>query len=136
MPSPITVPNQDIPGVIALTLFEDYIYWTDGKTKSLSRVHKTSGADRLSLINSWHAITDIQVYHSYRQPDGNYSFHDFHNASTSFSRISYFYYFKFRYDFIIDKNDRIPLFSFNLYDDASSYQALLLQSMIRSSIIV
>ncbi|KAL1785367.1 low-density lipoprotein receptor-related protein 1B [Sigmodon hispidus] len=63
------VPNQDIPGVIALTLFEDYIYWTDGKTKSLSRVHKTSGADRLSLINSWHAITDIQVYHSYRQPD-------------------------------------------------------------------
>ncbi|XP_040330903.1 low-density lipoprotein receptor-related protein 1B isoform X2 [Herpailurus yagouaroundi] len=64
-----TVPNQDIPGVIALTLFEDYIYWTDGKTKSLSRAHKTSGADRLSLINSWHAITDIQVYHSYRQPD-------------------------------------------------------------------
>uniref|UniRef100_A0A2K5KTH0 LDL receptor related protein 1B n=1 Tax=Cercocebus atys TaxID=9531 RepID=A0A2K5KTH0_CERAT len=63
------VPNQDIPGVIALTLFEDYIYWTDGKTKSLSRAHKTSGADRLSLINSWHAITDIQVYHSYRQPD-------------------------------------------------------------------
>ncbi|XP_011894048.1 PREDICTED: low-density lipoprotein receptor-related protein 1B [Cercocebus atys] len=63
------IPNQDIPGVIALTLFEDYIYWTDGKTKSLSRAHKTSGADRLSLINSWHAITDIQVYHSYRQPD-------------------------------------------------------------------
>ncbi|ELK04590.1 Low-density lipoprotein receptor-related protein 1B [Pteropus alecto] len=54
------VPNQDIPGVIALTLFEDYIYWTDGKTKSLSRAHKTSGADKLSLINSWHAITDIQ----------------------------------------------------------------------------
>ncbi|XP_010122216.1 PREDICTED: very low-density lipoprotein receptor, partial [Chlamydotis macqueenii] len=63
------VPNQDIPGVIALTLFEDYIYWSDGKTKSLSRAHKTSGSDRLSLINSWHTITDIQVYHSYRQPD-------------------------------------------------------------------
>ncbi|XP_048808618.1 low-density lipoprotein receptor-related protein 1B isoform X3 [Lagopus muta] len=63
------VPNQDIPGVIALTLFEDYIYWTDGKTKSLNRAHKTSGLDRLLLINSWHTITDIQVYHSYRQPD-------------------------------------------------------------------
>ncbi|XP_032921166.1 low-density lipoprotein receptor-related protein 1B-like [Catharus ustulatus] len=63
------VPNQDIPGVIALTLFEDFIYWTDGKTKSLSRAHKTSGSERLSLINSWHTITDIQVYHSYRQPD-------------------------------------------------------------------
>ncbi|XP_064419902.1 low-density lipoprotein receptor-related protein 1B [Latimeria chalumnae] len=63
------VPNQDIPGVIALTLFEDYIYWTDGKMKSLTRAHKNSGTDRMSLINSWHAMTDVQVYHSYRQPD-------------------------------------------------------------------
>ncbi|XP_069472627.1 low-density lipoprotein receptor-related protein 1B isoform X1 [Ambystoma mexicanum] len=63
------VPIQDVMGVIALTMFEDFIYWTDGKTKSLSRAHKTSGTERVSLINSWHAITDIQVYHSYRQPD-------------------------------------------------------------------
>nr|XP_033800021.1 low-density lipoprotein receptor-related protein 1B [Geotrypetes seraphini] len=63
------VPNQDIPGIIALTLFEDYIYWTDGKAKSLSRAHKTSGAGKVSLLNSWHVITDVQVYHSYRQPD-------------------------------------------------------------------
>lgn len=76
----LAVPNQDIPGVIALTLFEDYVYWTDGKTKSLSRAHKTSGAGRLSLVNSWHAITDIQVYHSYRQPDGNCSLHAFLTA--------------------------------------------------------
>lgn len=61
--------------MIALTLFEDFVYWTDGKTKSVNRAHKTSGADKVSLINSWHAITDIQVYHSYRQPDGKYFHH-------------------------------------------------------------
>ncbi|XP_051787046.1 low-density lipoprotein receptor-related protein 1B [Erpetoichthys calabaricus] len=61
--------NQDIQGVIGLTLFEDYIYWTDGKTKTLNRAHKTSGAGKISLLNSWHAITDIQVYHALRQPD-------------------------------------------------------------------
>uniref|UniRef100_A0A803TQP0 LDL receptor related protein 1B n=1 Tax=Anolis carolinensis TaxID=28377 RepID=A0A803TQP0_ANOCA len=63
------VPNQHILGVIALTLFEDYIYWTDGKTKAVNRAHKTSGEDKVALINSWHAITDIQMYHSYRQPN-------------------------------------------------------------------
>ncbi|XP_041434027.1 low-density lipoprotein receptor-related protein 1B-like [Xenopus laevis] len=63
------VPNQDVQGVIALTLFEDYIYWTDGKTKSLNRAHKTSGENKASLINSWHAILDIEIYHAYRQPD-------------------------------------------------------------------
>ncbi|XP_069812693.1 low-density lipoprotein receptor-related protein 1B-like, partial [Dendropsophus ebraccatus] len=63
------VHNREIQGVIALTLFEDYIYWTDGKTKSLSRAHKTSGADKTLLLNSWHTISDIEVYHAYRQPD-------------------------------------------------------------------
>lgn len=66
----IAVPNQHVLGVIALTLFEDYIYWTDGKTKTVNRAHKISGADKVALINSWHAITDIQVYHSFRQPNG------------------------------------------------------------------
>ncbi|MGH0132653.1 UNVERIFIED_CONTAM: hypothetical protein FKN15_051430, partial [Acipenser sinensis] len=63
------VPNQDIQGVIGLTVFEDYLYWTDGKSKSINRAHKTSGAERMSLLNSWLAITDIQVYHPFRQPD-------------------------------------------------------------------
>ncbi|XP_033870304.3 low-density lipoprotein receptor-related protein 1B-like isoform X1 [Acipenser ruthenus] len=63
------VPNQDIQGVIGLTVFEDYLYWTDGKSKSINRAHKTSGAERMSLLNSWLTITDIQVYHPFRQPD-------------------------------------------------------------------
>uniref|UniRef100_A0A3Q2Y480 Low density lipoprotein receptor-related protein 1Ba n=1 Tax=Hippocampus comes TaxID=109280 RepID=A0A3Q2Y480_HIPCM len=59
--------------VMALTLFEDFIYWTDGKSKSLRRVHKTTGAQGLELLNSWQAIKSIKVYHSLRQPEGTKS---------------------------------------------------------------
>uniref|UniRef100_A0A8C9TUU4 Low density lipoprotein receptor-related protein 1Ba n=1 Tax=Scleropages formosus TaxID=113540 RepID=A0A8C9TUU4_SCLFO len=63
------VPNQDVHGVTGLTLFEDYMYWTDGKSKSLNRAHKTSGAETVELLSSWQAITDIRVHHPFRQPD-------------------------------------------------------------------
>ncbi|KAI2660780.1 Low-density lipoprotein receptor-related protein 1B [Labeo rohita] len=36
------VPHDHIQGVMGLTLFEDFIYWTDGKSKSLRRAHKTT----------------------------------------------------------------------------------------------
>uniref|UniRef100_A0A8C6V0R7 Low density lipoprotein receptor-related protein 1Bb n=1 Tax=Neogobius melanostomus TaxID=47308 RepID=A0A8C6V0R7_9GOBI len=57
------------PGVMALTLFEDFVYWTDGKSKSLRRAHKTTGASGMELLNSWQAIKSIKVYHSLRQPE-------------------------------------------------------------------
>ncbi|KAJ8282634.1 hypothetical protein COCON_G00051530 [Conger conger] len=63
------VPNQDIHGVVGLTLFEDYIYWTDGKSKSLNRAHKTTGDQQVELLSTWQTITDIKVYHPFRQPD-------------------------------------------------------------------
>lgn len=55
---------------MALTLFEDFVYWTDGKSKSLRRAHKTTGAQGVELLNSWQAIKSIKVYHSLRQPEG------------------------------------------------------------------
>lgn len=67
-PSP--VPCDHIQGVMALTLFEDFVYWTDGKSKSLRRAHKTTGAQGIELLNSWQAIKSIKVYHSLRQPEG------------------------------------------------------------------
>ena len=63
---------EHIQGVMGLTLFEDFVYWTDGKTKSLRRAQKTTGAQGLELLNSWQAIKSIKVYHSLRQPEGNY----------------------------------------------------------------
>ncbi|KAA8588336.1 hypothetical protein FQN60_001530 [Etheostoma spectabile] len=63
------VSYDHIQGVMALTLFEDFVYWTDGKSKSLRRAHKTTGAQGMELLNSWQAIKSIKVYHSLRQPE-------------------------------------------------------------------
>ncbi|KAL7834135.1 hypothetical protein AOLI_G00290950 [Acnodon oligacanthus] len=57
------VPNEDLGGVTSLALFEDFLYWSDQKTKTLSRAHKTSGAKRSELLSSWQTIRDIKVYH-------------------------------------------------------------------------
>lgn len=67
---PVPVSYDHIQGVMALTLFEDFVYWTDGKSKSLRRAHKTTGAQGIELLNSWQAIKSIKVYHSLRQPEG------------------------------------------------------------------
>ncbi|XP_035376859.1 low-density lipoprotein receptor-related protein 1B [Electrophorus electricus] len=63
------VPTEGTGGVTSLALFEDFLYWSDQKTKTLSRAHKTSGARRSELLNSWQTIRDIKVYHPLRQPD-------------------------------------------------------------------
>ncbi|XP_053482709.1 low-density lipoprotein receptor-related protein 1B [Ictalurus furcatus] len=63
------VPHNHIQGVMGLTLFEDFIYWTDGKSKSLRRAHKTSGSHAVELLNSWQAIKSVIVYHPLRQPE-------------------------------------------------------------------
>ncbi|KPP78525.1 low-density lipoprotein receptor-related protein 1-like [Scleropages formosus] len=43
--------NQDIPHIFAMTLFEEYIYWTDWETKSINRAHKTLGTNKTMLIS-------------------------------------------------------------------------------------
>lgn len=67
---PLAVLSQDIPHIFALTLFEDFIYWTDWETKSINRAHKTTGANKTLLISTLHRPMDIHIYHPYRQPDG------------------------------------------------------------------
>lgn len=62
--------NQDIPHIFALTLFEDYVYWTDWETKSINRAHKTTGANKTLLISTLHRPMDLHVFHALRQPDG------------------------------------------------------------------
>uniref|UniRef100_A0A8C9VTS3 LDL receptor related protein 1 n=1 Tax=Scleropages formosus TaxID=113540 RepID=A0A8C9VTS3_SCLFO len=64
-----TVLNQDIPHIFAMTLFEEYIYWTDWETKSINRAHKTLGTNKTMLISTLHRPMDIHIYHPYRQPE-------------------------------------------------------------------
>ncbi|CAB1353952.1 unnamed protein product, partial [Coregonus sp. 'balchen'] len=62
--------SQDIPHIFAMTLFEEYIYWTDWETKSINRCHKTLGTNKTMLISTLHRPMDIHIYHPYRQPEG------------------------------------------------------------------
>uniref|UniRef100_A0A6Q2X199 EGF-like domain-containing protein n=1 Tax=Esox lucius TaxID=8010 RepID=A0A6Q2X199_ESOLU len=64
-----TVLTQDIPHIFAMTLFEEYIYWTDWETKSINRCHKTLGTNKTMLISTLHRPMDIHIYHPYRQPE-------------------------------------------------------------------
>ncbi|TKS77601.1 Prolow-density lipoprotein receptor-related protein 1 [Collichthys lucidus] len=64
-----TVLSQDIPHIFAMTLFEEYIYWTDWETKSINRAHKTLGTNKSTLISTLHRPMDIHIYHPYRQPE-------------------------------------------------------------------
>lgn len=61
--------SQDIPHIFALTLFEDYVYWTDWETKSINRAHKTTGTNKTLLISTLHRPMDLHVFHALRQPD-------------------------------------------------------------------
>lgn len=58
-----------------MTLFEEYIYWTDWETKSINRAHKTLGTNKSMLISTLHRPMDIHVYHPYRQPEGKIKTH-------------------------------------------------------------
>lgn len=62
--------NHDIPHIFAMTLFEEYIYWTDWETKSINRAHKTQGTNKTTLISTLHRPMDVHIYHPYRQPEG------------------------------------------------------------------
>uniref|UniRef100_A0A669BG50 LDL receptor related protein 1B n=1 Tax=Oreochromis niloticus TaxID=8128 RepID=A0A669BG50_ORENI len=59
------VSYDHIQGVMALTLFEDFVYWTDGKSKSLRRAHKTTGAQGIELLNSWQPEGMESIWRSY-----------------------------------------------------------------------
>lgn len=66
----VAVLNQDIPHIFAMSLFEEYIYWTDWETKSINRAHKTLGTNKTTLISTLHRPMDVHIYHPYRQPPG------------------------------------------------------------------
>lgn len=63
----IVISGAKVPHVFALTLFEDYIYWTDWNIKGISRANKFTGKDLKVLRNTTHRPYDIHVYHPLRQ---------------------------------------------------------------------
>ncbi|KAF3843047.1 hypothetical protein F7725_001896 [Dissostichus mawsoni] len=66
-----TVYDGDLPHPFALTVFEDFVYWTDWNTRSVEKGNKYDGSGRQSLVNTTHRPFDVHVCHPYRQPIGN-----------------------------------------------------------------
>lgn len=76
-----------------MTLFEEFIYWTDWETKSINRAHKTLGLNKTVLISTLHRPMDIHIYHPYRQPEGknNVIRHSQTHANTHLSPLNSIY---------------------------------------------
>ena len=56
-----------LPKPFALTLFDDYMYWTDWKKESIERANKTNGKNRTTIQRQVESATDIQAYHASKQ---------------------------------------------------------------------
>ncbi|KAL7385074.1 hypothetical protein ABVT39_014795 [Epinephelus coioides] len=63
-----TVYDGNLPHPFALTVFEDFVYWTDWNTRSVEKGNKYDGSGREALVNTTHRPFDIHVCHPYRQP--------------------------------------------------------------------
>jgi len=64
------VMQNKVPHVFALTVFEDFVYWTDWNHLSIERANKYTGANHTRLQNITHRPMDIHVYHPLRQKIG------------------------------------------------------------------
>ena len=54
--------------VFAMTVFEDYLFWTDWETKQIHKANKFSGMELAHVQEAAsHRPMDIQVFHPYRQ---------------------------------------------------------------------
>ena len=61
-------PMARLHHIFALSVFEDYVYWTDWETKSIERCHKYSGKKASTLLTAIHRPMDLAVHHPFRQP--------------------------------------------------------------------
>ncbi|KAK9880927.1 hypothetical protein WA026_013260 [Henosepilachna vigintioctopunctata] len=63
----IVLSGPSVPHVFALSLFDDFIYWTDWNLKSINRANKHTGANLRMLRNTTHKPYDIHIIHPLRQ---------------------------------------------------------------------
>eukprot|EP00106_Octopus_bimaculoides_P021308 XP_014788750.1 PREDICTED: low-density lipoprotein receptor-related protein 4-like [Octopus bimaculoides] len=62
---------KQIPHPFGLSVFENYIYWTDWRTKSIHRASKKTGLDRIVIQNNMEGLMAISVVSPLRQTGTN-----------------------------------------------------------------
>ncbi|XP_038049226.1 prolow-density lipoprotein receptor-related protein 1-like [Patiria miniata] len=62
--------DDNIPHIFAISLFEDWLLWTDWENKTVVKANKYTGLNRTILASTVHRPMDIHVMHPLRQPQG------------------------------------------------------------------
>ncbi|KAH9496208.1 Low-density lipoprotein receptor- protein 4 [Bulinus truncatus] len=62
---------QNTPHPFGLTVFEDYIYWTDWQTEKLEKANKFDGKNRVTIQNRLEGLMDVHVVAARRQTGSN-----------------------------------------------------------------
>lgn len=65
----VVLSGNSVPHVFALSLFDDYVYFTDWNLKAISRANKFTGKGLQVLRNTTHRPYDVHIYHALRQLD-------------------------------------------------------------------
>ncbi|XP_071941661.1 low-density lipoprotein receptor-related protein 1-like isoform X2 [Antedon mediterranea] len=68
-----TIIRQSSPHIFAITLFEDWIYWSDWENRTISKAHKYSGLNQTLLVTNRHRPMDLHVVHPLRQISGTFN---------------------------------------------------------------
>lgn len=56
-----------VPHVFAISVFDDYMYWTDWNLKAILKANKYTGEEFEYLRNTTHRPYDLHIYHPLRQ---------------------------------------------------------------------
>ncbi|XP_037945125.1 low-density lipoprotein receptor-related protein 6 [Teleopsis dalmanni] len=63
--------SSDVDEPYALSLYRDYVYWSDWSSGDIERVNKINGQNRTLVHKGMPYITSLYVFHKYRQTGSN-----------------------------------------------------------------
>ncbi|XP_055683188.1 low-density lipoprotein receptor-related protein 2 [Lutzomyia longipalpis] len=63
----IVLSGNQVPHVFALTLFDDWLYWSDWNLKAIRRANKFTGQNLQTIRNTTHRPYDLHINHPLRQ---------------------------------------------------------------------
>lgn len=66
--------HETLTHPFAISLFDNYVYWTDWRTNSVIRSNKWNGSDVFVIQRTLTQPFDIKVLHPTRQPRGKSGF--------------------------------------------------------------
>ena len=62
------VRSEDVFHPFGLTVFQDYMYWTDWEKEAIYKANKFNGNEKSVIGDNLFSPMDVQVYHRQRQP--------------------------------------------------------------------